>query len=94
MQVNQTAFEERAEAASNDEVKENESRAERKLTLMERQIKIQQEMLQLQKVDQERQFMAVDVEKMSPRVRDCYITMQKQIYAETVTSESLEHKNN
>jgi hypothetical protein len=35
MQVNQTAFEERAEAASNDEVKENESRAERKLTLME-----------------------------------------------------------
>jgi hypothetical protein len=94
MQVNQTAFEERAEAASNDEVKENESRAERKLTLMERQIKIQQEMLQLQKVDQERQFMAVDVEKMSPRVRDCYITMQKQIYAKTVTSESLEHKNN
>jgi hypothetical protein len=94
MQVNQTAFEERAEAASNDEVKENESRAERKLTLMERQIKIQQEMLQLQKVDQERQFMAVDVEKMSPRVRDCYITMQKQIYAKTITSESLEHKNN
>jgi hypothetical protein len=94
MQVNQTAFEERAEAAPNDEVKENESRAERKLTLMERQIKIQQEMLQLQKVDQERQFMAVDVEKMSPRVRDCYITMQKQIYAKTVTSESLEHKNN
>jgi hypothetical protein len=51
-------------------------------------------MLQLQKVDQERQFMTVDVEKMSPRVRDCYITMQKQIYAKTVTSESLEHKNN
>jgi hypothetical protein len=56
------------EAASKDEVKENASCADRKLNLMEQQVKIQQEMLQLQKVEQERHFMTVDVDKMPPWV--------------------------
>jgi hypothetical protein len=66
MQVDRTAYEERVEAASKDEVKENTSRADRKLNLIEQQVKIQQEMLQLQKVEQEHHFMTVDVDKMSP----------------------------
>jgi hypothetical protein len=40
MQVDRTAYEERVEAASKDEVKGNASRAERKLSIIEQQIKI------------------------------------------------------
>jgi hypothetical protein len=87
MQVDRNAFDERVEAASKDEVQEIASRAERKLNLIE-QVKIQHEMLQMQKVEQERQFMAVDVDKMAPWVRDYYISMQKQISAKIVSAES------
>jgi hypothetical protein len=45
-------------------------------------------------VEQERQFMAADVEKMAPWVRDYYITMQKQISTKTVTGESSEGPSN
>jgi hypothetical protein len=41
MQVDRTAYEERVEAAPKDEVKGNASRADRKLNLMEQQVKIQ-----------------------------------------------------
>jgi hypothetical protein len=88
MQVDRNAFDERVEAASKDEVQEIASRAERKLNLIEQQVKIQHEMLQMQKVEQERQFMAVDVDKMAPWVRDYYISMQKQISAKIVSAES------
>jgi hypothetical protein len=50
-------------------------------------------MLQIQKVEQERQFMAMDVEKMAP-LHDYYITMQKQISAKTVTGESSKSPSN
>jgi hypothetical protein len=93
MQVDRTAYEERVEAASKDEVKGNASRVDRKLSIIEQQIKIQQEMLQIQKVEQERQFMAMDVEKMAP-LHDYYITMQKQISAKTVTGESSKSPSN
>jgi hypothetical protein len=68
MQVNQNAFDKRVEVASKDEVIEIVSRGERKLNLMEQRLKIQQGMLQIQKVEQEQQFMAVDVDKMTPLV--------------------------
>jgi hypothetical protein len=51
MQVDRTAYDKRVEATSKGEGKENVSHAERKLNLMEQQIKIQQEMLQIQKVE-------------------------------------------
>jgi hypothetical protein len=54
MQVDQNAFDERVEATSKDEVTQIVSHGERKLNLMEQQLKIQQEMLQIQKVEQER----------------------------------------
>jgi hypothetical protein len=61
---------------------------------MEQQLKIQQEMLQIQKVEQERRFMAVDVDKMTPWVRDYYISMQKQISTKTVSAESSKGPSN
>jgi hypothetical protein len=82
------------EATSKDEVKGNVSHAERKLSNMEEQIKIQQEMLEIQKVEQEHQFMDVDVEKMAPWVHDYYVTMQKQISAKTVSGESSKSPSN
>jgi hypothetical protein len=94
MQVDQNAFDEKVEATSKDEVTQIVSHGERKLNLMEQQLKIQQEMLQIQKVDQERQFMAVDVDKMAPWVRDYYISMQKQISAKTVSGESSKAPSN
>jgi hypothetical protein len=94
MQVDRTAYEERVEVASKDEVKENVSRGDRKLNLVEQQIKIQQDMLQLQKVEQECQFIAVDGEKMAPWVWDYYISMQKHISAKTVTGESSKGPSN
>jgi hypothetical protein len=51
-------------------------------------------MLQIQKVEQERQFMAVDVDKMAPWVRDYYISMHKQIYAKAVSAESSKAPSN
>jgi hypothetical protein len=51
-------------------------------------------MLQIQKVEQERQFMAMIVEKMAPWMRDYYITMQKQISTKTVTGESSKSPSN
>jgi hypothetical protein len=41
MQVDRTAYEERVDATPKDEVKGNASRADRKLNLMEQQVKIQ-----------------------------------------------------
>jgi hypothetical protein len=75
-------------------VTEIESCGERKLNLMEQQLKIQQEMLQIQKVEQERRFMAVDVDKMTPWVRDYYISMQKHISTKTVSAESSKGPSN
>jgi hypothetical protein len=94
MQVDRNAFDKRVEAASKDEVTEIASHGERKLNLMEQQLKIQQEMPQIQKVEQERQFMAVDINKMAPLVRDYYISMQKHISTKTVSAESSKAPSN
>ena len=44
-------------------------------------MQIQQEMLQLQKEDREERVMSMDVDKMTPWVREYYINKQKKIFA-------------
>ena len=77
MSMDRSAYEERVEAASNKEAKDIASRSDRKLALQEEQlqiqkaqVQIQQEMLQLQKEDREERVMSMDVDKMTPWVRE------------------------
>ena len=84
MSIDRSAYEERVEAASNKEAKDIASRSDRKLALQEEQlqiqkvqVQIQQEMLQLQKEDREERVMSMDVNKMTPWVREYYINKQK-----------------
>jgi len=88
MSMDRSAYEERVEAASNKEAKDIASRSDRKLALQEEQlqiqkaqVQIQQEMLQLQKEDREERVMSMDVNKMTPWVREYYINKQKKISA-------------
>ncbi|KAG2648294.1 hypothetical protein PVAP13_1NG038508 [Panicum virgatum] len=88
MSMDRSAYEERVEAASNKEAKDIASRSDRKLALQEEQlqiqkaqVQIQQEMLQLQKEDREERVMSMDVDKMTPWVREYYINKQKKISA-------------
>lgn len=77
MSMDRSAYEERVEAASKEEAKDIACRSDRKLALQEEQIsiqkaqvQIQQEMLQFQKEDREERVMNMDVEKMTPWVRE------------------------
>ena len=88
MSIDRSAYEERVQAASEEEAKVIASRSERKLAIQEEQLQIQKaqvevqkEMLQLQKEDREERIMTMDVEKMQPWVRDYYINKQKKISA-------------
>jgi len=88
MSIDRSAYEERVQAASEEEAKEIASHSERKLAIQEEQLQIQKaqvevqkEMLQLQKEDREERIMTMDVEKMQPWVRDYYINKQKKISA-------------
>ena len=85
MSMDRHAYEERVEAATKEEAKDIASRSDRKLALHEEQlqiqkaqVQIQQEMLQLQKEDR---VMSMDVDKMTPWVREYYINKQKKISA-------------
>ena len=77
MSMDRSAYEEQVETASNEEAKDIASRSDRKLALQEEQlqiqkayVQIQQEMLQLQKEDREERVMSMDVDKMTPWVRE------------------------
>jgi len=75
MSMDRSAYEERVQAASEEEAKEIASRSERKLAIQEEQLQIQKaqvevqkEMLQLQKEDREERIMTMGVEKMQSKV--------------------------
>jgi hypothetical protein len=81
-------YDARVEAATIEEAQAIATRAERKLALQEKHVSIQgkqleiaTELLNLQKEDREDKVMSLDVEKMSPWVRDYYIRKQKEIAA-------------
>lgn len=87
MHVDRAAHAERIEMAAKEESREIASRADRKLRMLERQMKIQEEMLQLQKDDREERVMNMDVDKLLPWVRDYYINKQKEIAAKSIGGE-------
>ena len=95
MQIERAKHEERVEAATIVESKEIASRSERKLALQEqtvqiqlKQVEIQQELMLMQKEDREERVMSMDLERVSPWVRDYYIRKQKKIAAQTVSGDS------
>ncbi|KAG8082891.1 hypothetical protein GUJ93_ZPchr0014g47396 [Zizania palustris] len=88
-------YDARVEAATIEEAQAIATRAERKLALQEKHVSIQEkqleiatELLNLQKEDREDKVMSLDVEKMSPWVRDYYIRKQKEIAARAASGAS------
>jgi hypothetical protein len=86
LSMDQYAQAERAEEA-------NKRRSERKLRIQEQQfelskrsIVLQEKMIQLQEKDRTDCVMTLDVEKMTPWVREYYINQQKQIAAQSMST--------
>jgi len=95
MSMDRIAYEERQEAASKEEANDIASRSDRKLALQEAQleisraqVRIQEEILALQKEDREERVMALDVDKMAPWVRDYYINKQKKIAQRSLSGDA------
>jgi hypothetical protein len=93
LSMDQYAQAERAEEANKREAMDFASRSERKLRIQEQQfelskrsIVLQEKMIQLQEKDRTDCVMTLDVEKMTPWVREYYINQQKQIAAQSMST--------
>ncbi|OEL13530.1 hypothetical protein BAE44_0025451 [Dichanthelium oligosanthes] len=73
MSMDLSAYEERQEVASREEAEQMASRSERKLKALERNVQIQERLLELRGEEEENKVKMLDVEKMPPWVRDYYI---------------------
>jgi hypothetical protein len=54
-------------------------RAERKLAIREEQLRVQQRMLAIQEEQQENIVMSMDLDKMTPCVKEFYMSKQKEL---------------
>ncbi|OEL37681.1 hypothetical protein BAE44_0001300 [Dichanthelium oligosanthes] len=87
MSMDRSAYEEWQEVASREEAKQMASQSERKLKALERNVQIQESLLQLREEEEENKVMILDVEKMPPWVRDYYIKKQKKTVATSRSGE-------
>jgi hypothetical protein len=63
-------------------------RAERKLAIQEEQLCVQQRILAIQEDQQENLVMSMDLDKMTPWVREFYMSKQKELAAKRVMRDS------
>jgi hypothetical protein len=71
----------RLEAAKNAAGIANAARADRKLAIQEEQLRVQHRMLSIQEEQQENLVMTMDLNKVTPWVRDFYTSKQKELAA-------------
>jgi hypothetical protein len=63
-------------------------RAERKLAIQEEQLRVQQRILAIQEEQQENLVMSMDLDKMTPWVREFYMSKQKELTAKRAMRDS------
>jgi hypothetical protein len=64
------------------------ARAERKLAIQEEQLCVQQRMLAIQEEQQENRVMSMDLDKMTPWVKEFYMSKQKELAAKRAVHDS------